>query len=160
MPKPAATRHSDLPTQIAALILALICAGFAGYKVMKLRGIENPPADMGLNFPPPRRKIITDDSILVDSLTTGSIGPATEQAAPPPRPLQPYSAETPLRDFRLIQVINGMAFVEVHTLRGKEIRPLTEGTVLPGAGTVTRIFRDNGRWTLVAGETTLTLQPQ
>lgn len=160
MPQPAASRRSDLFTQMAALALAVTCAVFAGYKVMKLNGIENPPADMGLNFPAPKRRIITDDSILVDDLTTGSIGPVTEESAPPWRPLQPYTSEVPLQDYRLIQVINGMAFVEVRTLRGKEVKTLTAGSHLPGAGPVTRISRIDGRWTLVAGEVTLVQKPQ
>lgn len=155
MPTPASSRRSDLVAQIAALALAVTCAVFAGYKVMKLRGMENPPPDMGLNFPAPKRKIITDDSILVDSLTTGSIGPAVKESPSPHRPLQPYTSEAPLQDYRLIQVINGMAFVEVRTLRGKEVRLLTEGVHLPGAGTVTRISRRDGRWTLQAGDVTL-----
>jgi hypothetical protein len=160
MPHPAATRRSDLFTQMAAVALAVTCAAFAGYKVMKLNGIETPPPDMGLNFPAPKRRVITDDSVLVDDLTTGSIGPVAEESAPPPRPLQPYTSEAPLQDYRLIQVINGMAFVEVRTLRGKEVRTLTAGSHLPGAGAVTRISRIGGRWTLVAGDVTLVQQLQ
>lgn len=160
MPEPDAAHRSDLLTQMAALALAIACAAFAGYKVMKLNGLENPPADMGLNFPSPRRRVITDDSILVDDLTTGSISsPAPTGSGPERRPLQPDTGEPALQDYRLLQVINGLAFVEIRTLRGTEVRFLSAGSHLPGVGPVRRIARTDGRWTLVAGEATLVQQP-
>ena len=125
---------------------------------MKLNGMENPPADMGLNFPPPKRKIITDEPVLVDSLTTGSFDPSVDNNAS--RPLQPYAADAPIQDYRLLKVMNGLAYVEIETLRGKDIKLLSEGSFLPGAGTVQQIFRLNGQWTLIAGDVTLRQQAQ
>ena len=154
----ASSRNTDLITQLAALCLALICLAFASYKVMKLNGMENPPADMGLNFPPPKRKIITDEPVLVDSLTTGSFDPFVDNNAS--RPLQPYAADAPIQDYRLLKVMNGLAYVEIETLRGKDIKLLSEGSFLPGAGTVQQIFRLNGQWTLIAGDVTLRQQAQ
>lgn len=154
----ASSRNTDLITQLAALCLALICLAFASYKVMKLNGMENPPADMGLNFPPPKRKIITDEPVLVDSLTTGSFDPSADNTSS--RPLQPYAADAPLQEYRLLKVMNGLAYVEIETLRGKDIKLLSEGSFLPGAGTVQQIFRLNGQWTLIAGDVTLRQQAQ
>ena len=154
----ATSRVTDLITQLAALCLALICLAFAGYKVMKLNGMENPPADMGLNFPPPKRKIIMDEPVLVDSLTTGSFDPSADNTAS--RPLQAYATDTPIQDYRLLKVTNGLAYVEMETLRGRDIQLLAEGSFLPGAGTVQRIVRIDGRLTLIAGDVTLQQQVQ
>lgn len=150
---PLLPRTSDFITQLAALCLALACLVFAGYKVIMLKGMDNPPPDMGLNFPPLKRKIITDEPILVDRMTTGSIDASAEDKAG--RPRQPYTSDVPIQDYRLLKVMNGLAFVEVQTLRGKEIMLLAKGTILPGAGAVQQIARINGRWTLTAGDVTL-----
>jgi hypothetical protein len=145
------SKLTDVLTQALALCLAAGCLAFAGYKVVKLRNMENPPADMGLNFPKPKRKVITDDAVLVDPMTTGSTRTALGAGTRPVRILQPYSSEAPIQDYRLLTVIDGVAFVEVLTLRGKEILPIAKGTRLPGAGRVDLIERIDGRWTLVAG---------
>jgi hypothetical protein len=146
---------TDLLTTALAVGLAAVCVAFAGYKVVKLRNMENPPADMGLNFPPPKRKIITDDSVRVDPMITGSIGvdAAVLERSGPIR--QPYTDEAPIRDYRLLTVIEGVAFVEVQTLRGKAILPLAAGTRLPGAGVVDWVERRDGRWQLKAGDVLL-----
>lgn len=155
MPGSSSPRFTDALTYFFAVGLAATCIAFAGYKVIKLHGMENPPADMGLNFPPPKRKMITDDSILVDPLTTGSTAGNSDAPEKPGRILQPYTAEAPIQDYRLLTVIDGVGFVEVLTLRGKEIIPLAVGAKLPGAGRVDRIGIRDGRWTLVAGDVTL-----
>ena len=146
---------TDALTYVFAVSLAATCIAFAGYKVIKLRGMENPPADMGLNFPPPKRKTITDDSVLVDPLTTGSTASDSEVRARPGRILQPYTSDAPIQDYRLLTVIDSVGFVEVLTLRGKEIMPVAVGARLPGAGRVDSIGIVDGRWTLVAGSVTL-----
>jgi hypothetical protein len=155
MPGLTTAKVTDALTYCFAVSLAAGCIAFAGYKVIKLRGMENPPADMGLNFPPSKRKIITDDAVLVDPLTTGTTGRESASRDEPGRVLQPYTAEAPIREYRLLTVIDGVAFVEVLTLRGKEIMPMSVGARLPGAGRVERIGMDDGRWSLVAGDVKL-----
>ena len=149
------SKLTDFLTQALAAGLVLLCVVFAGYKVMKLQGMDNPPADMGLNFPPPKRKIITDDSILVDPMTTGAVGFQGQDVDGTARVLQPFTNEAPIQDYRLLTVIDGVAFVEVLTLRGKEIMPIVPGARLPGAGRVERIVQVDGRWVLIAGEVRL-----
>lgn len=150
------SKATDVLTYILAVGLAASCIAFAGYKVIILRQMENPPPDMGLNFPAPKRKVITDDTIKVDSLITGSTSASGDsKARQRGRILQPYTEEPPIQDYRLLTVIDGVAFVEVRTLRGKDILPLIAGARLPGAGRVERVQRINGRWTLTAGEITL-----
>lgn len=149
------TKVTDALTYLFAVSLAATCIAFAGYKVLKLHGMENPPADMGLNFPPPKRKMTTDDMILVDPLTTGSTAGNPEVREKPGRILQPYTAEAPIQDYRLLTVIDGVGFVEVLTLQGKKIMPIATGAKLPGAGRVDSIGIVDGRWTLVAGNVTL-----
>ena len=149
------SRMTDALTYALAVGLAAACIAFAGYKVMKLRSMENPPADMGLNFPPPKRKLITDDTVLVDPMITQSTTPATPSARGEQRILQPFVAEAPIQDYRLLTVIDGVAFVELLTLKGRDIRPISVGTRLPGAGQVERIERVGGRWILVAGDVKL-----
>ncbi len=155
MPATMTPKVADALTYALAVCLAAGCIVFASYKVLKLRAMDNPPADMGLNFPPPKRKMITDDAVLVDPLTTQSAMPAGIAPVGRTRVAQPYAADAPIQDYRLLTVIDGVAFVEVLTLRGKEIRPISVGTRLPGAGTVEHIARSNGRWTLIAGDVTL-----
>jgi len=123
------SKLTDAATQVVALALAAGCLFFAGYKVVKLRNMENPPPDMGLNFPEPKRKIITDDSILVDPLTTESISASGQVSGHGGRILQPYTNEAPIQDYRLLTGIDGVAFVEVLTLHGREVMPLEPRTV-------------------------------
>lgn len=146
---------TDVFAYALTVSLAAVCIAFAGYKVVKLRSMENPPADMGLNFPPPKRKLTTDDAVQVDSLTTQSTSAGTEARAGGFRAAQPYSAEFPVQDYRLMTVIDGIAFVEIVTLNGKGIRPVSVGGKLPGAGPVEQIERVGGRWTLTAGNVRL-----
>lgn len=153
------SRFTDLLTQVLSLGLAAACLILAGYKVISLRNMENPPADMGLNFPEPKRKVITDEPVLVDPMPTNSTA-EPESDAEPPRVLQPYRAEAPIQDYRLLTVIDGVAFVEVLTLKGKQVMPIAIGSRLPGAGPVMRIDKRNGRWELVAGEVTLLSEAQ
>ena len=110
---------------------------------------------MGLNFPAPPKRHSTDKAVLVDPGPTGSIEPLDTPAASSGEPLQPYRAETPLKDFRLLAVIDGIAFVDIATLKGRQIIPVSIGATLPGAGTVTRIEKYRGRWQVVAGGETI-----
>jgi hypothetical protein len=159
MPRPPSHRLSDLITQIILLCVAIACAVFAGYKVIKLSGMENPPADMGLNFPKPKRKVISDETILVDPTITRSIAPAPAQTQRARRPLQPY-VRNRVADFRLLAVFDGVAFVEVMSAEGISVVPVTQGARLPGAGVVERIEKVDGSWRLVAGSTTLERKAQ
>jgi hypothetical protein len=148
------TKSSDVLSYVLAVGLAAACITFAGYKVFKLRTMENIPADLGLNFPPPKRKMITDDGIEVDPLATQSITPVDGPASAGPI-RQPYVNELPALSYRLITVVNGVAFIEIQTIRGKEILPAAAGARLRGAGTVRWIERRGGRWVVEAGDLTL-----
>jgi hypothetical protein len=149
------SKLTDILVQILAFGLATACLLFAGYMVIRLQNMENPPADMGLNFPPPKRKVITDEPVLVDPMPTGSIGSESARRSVGNRPSQPYSSEAPIQDYRLLTVIEDVAFVEILTLRGKSILPLVPGVWLPGAGPVERIEKIGGRWVIVAGDVKL-----
>jgi hypothetical protein len=146
---------SDLITYMLAVGLAAGCLAFASYKVVKLRMMENPPPDLGLNFPAPRRKLITDVAVEVDPVTTHSVTAVEDNAVPPVRPVQPYTTEAPIESYRLLTVIDGVAFVEIKTFRGADIVPITMGARLPGAGNVETLERSDGRWRLVAGDVSI-----
>lgn len=150
------SRFTDLLTQALVFCLAAACLGLAGYKVITLSNMENPPANMGLNFPVQKRKIITDDTILTDPMPTNTTSRSGQGASGVPRILQPYSNEAPIQDYRLLTVIDGVAFVDVLTLQGKQVVPVAVGARLPGAGTVISIDKRQGRWELVAGDVKLT----
>lgn len=155
MPRPDSPKAGDVVTYMLAVALAAGSIGFAGYKVIKLRGMEDPPADLGLNFPPPKRKIIIDPGVDIDNLATNSISPAPADGRPAAagQVRQPYSSEfTPVEGYKLLTVIDGVAFVELKTFRGKEIVPVTMGAKLRGAGKVDVLAKEGGRWTLVAGD--------
>lgn len=149
------SKLTDALTYAFAVGLAASCIAFAGYKVLALQAIDNPPADMGLNFPAAKRKVITEDTILFDPMPTNSIADAAGEVESPDRILQPYTDDAPIRDYRLLTVIDDVAFVEVLTLRGRNIMAMNRGAFLPGAGPVEAITYINGRWTLVAGEVRL-----
>ena len=149
------SRFTDALTYALSVGLAAGVIVFATYKVVELNGMENPPANMGLNFPPPKRKIITDDSIDIDTITTQSTARETESSSRTGRILQPYSSSAQVLEYRLLTVIDGVAFVEMETTRGREIAPVVEGSRLPGSGRVESIGRSGGKWVLVAGRTRL-----
>jgi hypothetical protein len=147
-------------TYAFAVALAISCLIFASYKVIVLNGMENPPANMGLNFPPPKRTVITDDSIEVDSMTTRSVTPLSSPDTGTGRPLQPFSREAPVHAYRLLTVVDGVAFVELETFRGKDIAAVSLGAELRGAGKVELLERRDGRWVLVAGDQKLVSERQ
>lgn len=149
------SKLADLVTYVLSVAFAAGCVAFAGYKVIKLQGMENPPVNLGLNFPPPKRKIITDQGVEVDPITTRTVMPDPRAGDAPVRPAQPYVDEAPVESYALLTVIDGVAFVELTTLRGKEIVPVAQGGRLPGAGAVDRIERIGGAWVLTAGEVSI-----
>ena len=68
---------TDALTYVLSVALAAAVIAFAAYKVIKLNGMEDPPANMGLNFPPPKRKIIIDQTPSdADPIITQTITPA------------------------------------------------------------------------------------
>ena len=67
-----AEKFTDIITYVLSLSLAAGVIAFAAYKVVVLNGMENPPANLGLNFPAPKRKVIMDASS-ADPLTTQTL---------------------------------------------------------------------------------------
>ena len=149
-------RLSDALTYVLSVALAAAVIAFAAYKVIKLNGMEDPPANMGLNFPPAKRKIIIDQmSPLADPIVTRRLAPAApvpRQAVPPAVAASPAA---PLRSYELLAVVDGVAFVEIDVARGKTLIPVTVGTVLPGGLRIDTIEQRNGRWVVIAGTQTL-----
>lgn len=140
-----AYKFADIVTYVLSLTFAGAVLAFAAYKVVALNGMEDPPANLGLNFPAPKRKVIMDDPA-ADPLTTQSLQPASSA--------RPSRAEG-LRGYELVTVTEGIAFVAVETGAGKTLVPVVVGSQLPGGLTVTDIRRLGGRWLLVAGNLTL-----
>ena len=144
-----AEKITDIITYIVSLSLAATVIVFASYKVVALNRMENPPANLGLNFPSPARKIITDAGA-ADPINTQSL-----PAAAGPRPAgAPAVAGRPY-DYELLTVVDGVAFVSIDTADQKMLVPVTVGSRLPGGLTVNAIRRVDGRWALVAGNLTL-----
>ncbi len=141
---------SDIIFGALSLALAAACIFFAGYMVIRLQNMEDPPADMGLNFPPKKERRSEVDAVLVDPLATGSIDDALSGTGKslPRRIVQPYTNDQPVLKYQLLSVIDGIAFVEVTKIRGTEIWPVREGSILPGAGQVEIIEKVAGRWRL------------
>ena len=63
-----ADKFTDIITYVLSLSLAAGVIAFAAYKVVVLNGMENPPANLGLNFPAPKRKVIMDASSADDNV--------------------------------------------------------------------------------------------
>jgi hypothetical protein len=134
-------KFTDQLTTMLSLAFAAGVIAFASYKVARLNGLEDPPVTMGLNVPPPKRRIIMDGLVTADPVTTQSLS----------APGQPQARPAPAQAFALLAVIDGVAFVEVDLLRGRTLIPVTVGTRLPGGYRVDAIEQHNGRWRLVAG---------
>ncbi|MCX7350969.1 MAG: hypothetical protein NTZ54_16120 [Alphaproteobacteria bacterium] len=139
---------ADTVTYVLSLSLAAGVIAFAAYKVNVLNSMENPPVNLGLNFPPPKRKVIMEGPQGGDLLTTQSLGPAR--------------AGGTLRDgggnfqsYVLLTVIDGVAFVAVDTDTERTLMPVTIGSRLAGGPMVSAIRRHDGRWWLTAGNLTL-----
>lgn len=153
---------SDIIFGALSLALAAACIFFAGYMVIRLQNMEDPPADMGLNFPPKKERRSEVEAVLVDPLVTGSIDEAQSKTGQslPRRSLQPYTKDQPVLKYQLLSVIDGIAFVEVTKIRGTEIWPVREGSILPGAGQVETIEKVAGRWRLATGKLRLEVVAQ
>jgi hypothetical protein len=144
-------RFSDALTYVLSVALAATVIAFAAYKVIKLNGMEDPPANMGLNFPAAKRKIIIDHSVVADPIITRTVTPALTTPEPSAAPDLPVAITGPVRSYELLAVVDGIAFLEMEVARGKTLVPVSVGTVLPGGLRIESIEKRNGRWVLVAG---------
>lgn len=142
-----ADKFTDIITYVLSLTLAAGVIAFAAYKVVTLNGMENPPANLGLNFPAPKRKVIME-APSADPLTTQTLPLASDAARVRPR-------EGGLHVYELLTVVDGVAFVAIDSDQGKTLVPVMVGSTLPGGLTVTDLRRRGGRWSLVAGNLTL-----
>jgi hypothetical protein len=140
-------KFTDILTYALSLALAGAVIAFAAYKVVALNGMENPPANLGLNFPAAKRKVIMQDGV-GDPLTTQSLGPATRSGPRSDKSEGPYVYE-------LLAVVDGVAFVAVDGDTDRTLVPVTIGSTLPGGLTVSAIRRRDGHWWLAAGNLTL-----
>jgi hypothetical protein len=138
-----AEKFTDILTYVLSLALAAGVIAFAAYKVVALSGMEDPPANLGLNFPAPKRKVITDGPAGADPLTTQSLGAVPRAGA--------GDAPGAVLAYELLTVLDGVAFVAVDDEAGKTLVPVTVGSRLPGGLTVTGMGRRGGRWWLAAG---------
>ena len=145
-------RFSDALTYVLSVALAAAVIAFAAYKVIRLNGMEDPPANMGLNFPPARRRMIIDQQAAdADPIITQTVTPALTTAQRPSAPDGRRALVGPVQSYELLAVVDGIAFVEIDLARGKTLVPVTVGSVLPGGLLIESIEKRNGRWMLVAG---------
>jgi len=142
-----ADKFTDVVTYALSLTLAAAVIAFAAYKVVALNGMENPPANLGLNFPAPKRKVIMEMPP-ADPLTTQSLPQVTAAAAA-------TQGGSGLHAYELVTVVDGVGFVAIDAGAGKTLVPVTVGSTLPGGLTVTDIRRRGGRWVLTAGNLAL-----
>ena len=145
-------RFTDALTYVLSVTLAAAVIAFAAYKVIKLNGMEDPPANMGLNFPPPKRKIIIDQGVAdADPVITRTVTPVLTAPERRQTPVAGAALPGPVRGHELLAVVDGVAFVEINLARGKTLLPVTVGSVLPGGLLIESIEQRNGRWVLIAG---------
>lgn len=139
-------------TYVLSVALAAGVMAFAAYKVIKLNGMEDAPSNMGLNFPPAKRKLIMDAvSPRADPLTTQSLATAQDRSGIDSVRGGSEPVTGPAQSYELLAVVDGVAFVEVGLARGQMLVPVTVGSVLPGGFRIEAIERRQGRWRLVAG---------
>jgi hypothetical protein len=141
---------SDVLTYVLSAALAIAVIAFASHKIIVLNRMEDPPANLGLNFPAAKRKIITDQPLTSDPITTRSLGRSKTSGDPPPQPA--VGKPPPVGyAYELLTVVEGVAFVTVESAGDKMLVPVSIGTRLPGGLRVVSISQKNGRWQLVAG---------
>lgn len=138
---------------VAAFGLAIASGGFGGLMVVRLERMENPPDMMGLDF-----SGLQDDAV-ADPIQTGTIG--RRQFLPArSREGTALSSRAPQNiDFRLLSVVDGVAFVEVDGPDGRQLWPVDVGATLPGAGQVIAIERDADRWRIRTTMMTISGEP-
>lgn len=140
-----ADKLTDILTYLISAALAFAVIAFAAYKIVALNQMENPPANLGLNFPPAKRKVITDLTQGADPITTRSLGRSEMRQSPQGQ------AASGTYVYELLTVVDGVAFVTVENAEDKLLVPVSIGTKLPGGLRVESISQRNGRWQLVAG---------
>ena len=142
-----AEKFTDVLTYVLSVALAAGVITFAAYKVIQLNGMENPPANMGLNFPPLKRRVIIEEPPDADPITTQSLGDGVSARVRP----APAGGGGAIPSYQLLTVVDGVAFLEVGMMSGKVLLPVTVGATLPGGYRVDSIEKHNGHWLLVAG---------
>lgn len=154
-------RLSDILTYVLSTALALTVLVFAATKIIALNGMENPPANMGLNFPPlPKRNLVIDGPGIADPITTRSLGTGLRTRISPPSDAPPRpAAELGGKRYELLTVIDGVAFVAVDSAEDRTLVPVSVGSKLPGGLKVEAIAQRDGVWSLVAGKLVLEQSP-
>lgn len=147
-----AEKLTDILTYALAVALAASVLTFAAYKVLALSGIDNPPVNMGLNFPPPKRKMIMDVPAGADPMITQSLPDRN-------RTSRSMIGSDASYAYQLLTVIDGVAFVAVDSDVERTLAPATVGTRLPGGPKVDEVGRKDGKWYLRAGNLTLEQAP-
>ena len=140
-------KFTDVITYVLSFSFASAVIAFAAYKVVALNGMEDPPANLGLNFPAAKRKVIMEGPA-ADPLTTQSLPSSATRGG---------AQGDDLHAYELVAVMDGVAFVAVDAGAGKTLVPVAVGSQLPGGLVVREITRRGGRWSLVAGNLTLEL---
>ena len=151
------SRATDLIVNTASAALAGGCAFFAGVMILRLENMEHPPADLGLNFKSMDKQQVAVDVEKADSQITGS---TSRTARPAGTTAKLPRNEPAVLDFRLLSVIDGLAFVEVSGPGGKEIWPVGKDDMLPGAGRILKIEHDQNRWQVFAARMVITGERQ
>ena len=144
-------RIADTLAYVLSVALAAAVIAFAAYKVIKLNSMENPPANMGLNFQPPKRKVIIDQTVAADPIVTRTLTPVLSSPARATAPAAGAGVTDAIQSYELLAVVDGVAFLEIDVARGKTLLPVSVGTVLPGGLRIEAIEQRDGRWVLVAG---------
>lgn len=154
-------RLSDILTYVLSSALALGVLVFAATKIIVLHGMENPPANMGLNFPPlETRSMVSAGPGISDPITTRSLGPGLRTRAGHPQEASDLGAAIVAgKRYELLTVIDGVAFVTIDSVEEKTLVPVTVGTRLPGSLRVEAITLRDGRWSLKAGALVLEQSP-
>ncbi|MFM8746315.1 MAG: hypothetical protein ACKOED_06565 [Aestuariivirga sp.] len=154
-------RLSDILTYVLSAGLAVAVLVFAATKIIALHGMEDPPANMGLNFPPlQKRELVMDGPGIADPITTRSLGTGLRtRISPSQAGSERQTSQFGGKRYELLTVIDGVAFVTVDSDADKTLVPVIVGTKLPGGLRVDAITQRDGVWNLVAGELVIEQSP-
>lgn len=150
--------RGDIALFASGIVLSAFCASFPWYVFMNQDKFSAPKVTLG-NIPSSGRAPINwnptertgEDSLAetsqdndVDTFTTGTTPPASEEVDAPVVVRQPFPAGPP-PEFELVHVANGRAMIQ----DDKGLYVVQRGSLLPDNSFVARIENRDGRWVLV-----------
>jgi hypothetical protein len=154
---------SDILTNTVAISVAFTSAIFAGYMILygaqedadilsqQQQIVIKDPIDRGEVAP--RRW--AEDKERIDSLATASMRDPSDRSVRKVIPTAKFPDDPLTNSYVLRAVFQGTALIEIRNELAAELWPVTEGSLVPGAGKVIAIEQRDDRWQVITTERTI-----